>query len=62
MEFYANMVGMKEDSVCVRGVCMPFGHRRINEMLKLRGFSLYNQRQTTYIVRCWPNADVLHSK
>ena len=35
-EFYANMVGMKEESVCVRGVWVPFGHRRINEMFKLR--------------------------
>ena len=30
------MVGMKEDSVYVRGVWVPFGHRRINEMFKLR--------------------------
>ena len=35
-EFYANMVGMKEDLVYVRGVWVPFGHRRINEMFKLR--------------------------
>ena len=35
-EFYANMVGMKEDSIYVRGVWVPFGHRRINEMFKLR--------------------------
>ena len=35
-EFYANMVGMKEDSVYVRGVLAPFGHRQINEMFKLR--------------------------
>ena len=35
-EFYANMVGMKEDSVYVRGVWVPFEHRRINEMFKLR--------------------------
>ena len=35
-EFYANMVGMKEDSVYVRGVLVPFGDRRINEMFKLR--------------------------
>ena len=32
------MVGMKEDSVYVRGVCVPFGHRRINELFKLREF------------------------
>ena len=35
-EFYANMVGMKEDSIYVRGVWVPFRHRRIKEMLKLR--------------------------
>ena len=35
-EFYANMVGMKEDSIYVRGVWVPFGDRRINEMFKLR--------------------------
>ena len=35
-EFYANMVGMREDSVYVRGVWVPFGDRRINEMFKLR--------------------------
>ena len=34
--FYANMVGMKEDSVYVRGVWVPFGDRLINEMFKLR--------------------------
>ena len=37
-EFYTNMVGMKEDSVYVRGVWVPFGDRRINEMFKLRDF------------------------
>ena len=35
-EFYENMVGMKEESVYVSGVWVPFGHRRINEMFKLR--------------------------
>ena len=30
------MVGMKEDSVYLRGVWVPFGDRRINEMFKLR--------------------------
>ena len=30
------MVGMKEDSVYVRGVWVPFRYRRINEMFKLR--------------------------
>ena len=45
-EFYANMVGMKEDSVYVRGVWVPFGDRRINEMFKLRDLkhgSKYNK-------------------
>ena len=37
-EFYANMVGMKDDSVYVRGVWVSFGDRRINEMFKLRYF------------------------
>ena len=37
-EFYANMVGMKDDSVYVRGVWVPFGDRRINENFKLRDF------------------------
>ena len=32
------MVGMKDDSVYVRGVWVPFGDRRINEMFKLRDF------------------------
>ena len=35
-EFYANMVGMREDSVYVRGVWVPLGHKRINEMFKLK--------------------------
>ena len=35
-EFYANMVGMKEDAVFVRGVWVPFGDKRINEMFKLK--------------------------
>ena len=35
-EFYANMVGMREDSIYVRGVWVPFGHKRINEMFKLK--------------------------
>ena len=34
--FYANMVGMREDTVYVRGVWVPFGHKRINEMFKLK--------------------------
>ena len=32
------MVGMKDDSVYVRGVWVPFDDRRINEVLKLRDF------------------------
>ena len=32
-EFYANMVGMREDSVYIRGVGVNFGHKRINEVL-----------------------------
>ena len=35
-EFYANTVGMREDTVYVRGVWVPFGHKRINEMFKLK--------------------------
>ena len=35
-EFYANIVGMKEDSVYVRGIWVPFGHKRINEVFKLK--------------------------
>ena len=35
-EFYANMVGMREDTVYVQGVWVPFGHKRINEMFKLK--------------------------
>ena len=30
------MVGMREDSVYVRRVWVPFGHKRINEMFKLK--------------------------
>ena len=37
-EFYANMVGMKDDSVYVRGVLVPFDDTRINEVFKLRDF------------------------
>ena len=35
-EFYENRVGMKDDSVYVRAVWVPFGHKQINEMFKLR--------------------------
>ena len=37
-EFYANMVGMKDNSVYLRGVWVPFDDRRINEVFKLRDF------------------------
>ena len=33
-EFYANMAEMKEDSVYVRGIWVPMGHERINEIFK----------------------------
>ena len=36
MEFYASMVGMREDTIYVQGVWVPFGHKRINEMFKLK--------------------------
>ena len=35
-EFYSNMVEMKEDSVYVQGVCVPFGHKIINEVFHLK--------------------------
>ena len=35
-EFYANMVGIREDTVFVRGVWVPFGDKSINEMFKLK--------------------------
>ena len=35
-EFYENMVGMREDTIYVRGVWVPFGQKRINEMFKLK--------------------------
>ena len=37
-EFYANMVGIKDNFVYVRGVWVPFDDRRINEVFKLRDF------------------------
>ena len=30
------MVEMRDDSVYVRGVWVPFGHKKINEMFKLK--------------------------
>ena len=35
-EFYANIMEMKEDSVCVRGIWVPVGHERINKVLKIK--------------------------
>ena len=35
-EFYANMMEMKEDSVCIRGIWVPMGHERINEFLQIK--------------------------
>ena len=35
-EFYSNMVEMKEDFVYVRGVWVPFRHKRINEVFQLK--------------------------
>ena len=35
-EFYANMVDMKEDLVYVRGIWVPMGHERINEVLQIK--------------------------
>ena len=37
-EFYAKMIGMKDDSVFVRGVWVPLNDRSINEMFKLRDY------------------------
>ena len=38
-EFYANMVGMREDLVYMRGVWVPFGLKMINEIFKQRNSS-----------------------
>ena len=36
-EFYANLVGMREDSIVfVRGVWVPFGAQKINEVFKMK--------------------------
>ena len=35
-EFYSNMIDMREDSVYVRGVWVPMGHERINEVLQIK--------------------------
>ena len=35
-EFYSNMLEMREDSVYVQGVWVPFDHKRINEVFQLK--------------------------
>ena len=35
-EFYSNMIDMREDSVYIRGVWVPMGHERINEVLQIK--------------------------
>ena len=35
-DFYSNMVEMREDSVYVRGVWVPFDHKRINKVFHLK--------------------------
>ena len=35
-EFYSNMIDMKENSVYVRGVWVPMGHEKINEVLQIK--------------------------
>ena len=35
-EFYGNMIDMKEESVFVRGLWVPMGHERINEVLQIK--------------------------
>ena len=35
-EFYSNMIDMKKDAVYVKGVWVPMGHERINEVLQIR--------------------------
>ena len=35
-EFYTNTIYMKEDSVYVRGIWVPMGHERINEVLQIK--------------------------
>ena len=36
-EFYSNLVGRKENSVFVRGVCIPYGAETINAMYDMEG-------------------------
>ena len=35
-EFYSNMIDMKEDAVYVRGVWVPMGHEKIDEVLQIK--------------------------
>ena len=35
-EFYSNMLEMREESIYVRGVWVPFGHKRINDIIQLK--------------------------
>ena len=35
-EFYSNMIDMRGDSVYVRGVWVPMGHEKINEVLQIK--------------------------
>ena len=35
-EFYSNMIDLREDLVYVRGVWVPMGHERINEVLQIK--------------------------
>ena len=35
-EFYSNMLEMREESIYVRGVWVPFRHKRINEVFQLK--------------------------
>ena len=35
-ELYANMIEMKEDSIIIRGIWVPMGHERINEVLQIK--------------------------
>ena len=47
-EFYANMVGMKDDYVFMRGVWVPFDDRSINEVFKLEITSMGRNTRN-----CW---------
>ena len=47
-EFYANMIDMKEDSVFVRGIWVPIGHERINEVLQIKDPKNGSKYKKTY--------------